>query len=229
MFLKKNFLLKIFSMIILWILFIVGINSYVLSFSQDNLFTEVSQVPQNEVWLVFWASVIHNSYPSDILKDRLTVAVEAYNSGKISQIIVSWDNSQKDYNEPEVMRKYLISQWVDDNHIHLDYAGFDTYDSLYRAKELFKVDSITLFTQDFHLKRALYIGDRLWIQAVGVSTNLQAYLMDSYNDRREVLARVKAFLDVEIFASQPKFLWDDLKIYPLEEIEKIKQELNQEK
>ncbi len=228
-FMKKNFLLKIFSLITLWILFIVAINIYVLSFSRDNLYTQVSQVPKNEVWLVFWASVINNSYPSDILKDRLTVAIEAYNQGKISQIIVSWDNSKKDYNEPEVMRKYLISQWVDNAHIHLDYAGFDTYDSLYRAKKLFKVDSITLFTQDFHLKRALYIAARLWIQGSWVSTNLQVYLMDSYNDRREVLARVKAFLDVEIFASKPKFLGDDLKIYPLEEIEKIKQELNEEK
>lgn len=225
---KKHFFLAIIVIIFLWICSVAAINYYVLSFSQKSLFTQVQQLPKNEVGLVFWASVINNAYPSDILKDRLKVAANAYNQWKISQIIVSGDNSKKDYNEPEVMRKFLVWLGVDNNHIHLDYAGFDTYDSLYRAKELFKVDDLTLFTQDFHLKRALYISSRLGIQSVWISTNLQPYLMDKYNDRREVLARVKAFLDVEIFASKPKFLWDDLKIYPLEEIEKIKQELNQQ-
>lgn len=228
-FMKKNFFLKIILLLFVWLLSIVAINYYVLSFSKDTLYLKVSNLPKNEVGLVFGASVINNTYPSDILKDRLKVAANAYNQWKISQIIVSWDNSKKEYNEPEVMRKYLVWLWVDNSHIHLDYAGFDTYDSLYRAKELFKVEDLTLFTQDFHLKRALYISSRLDINSVGITTNLQPYLMDKYNDRREVLARVKAFLDVEIFASEPKFLGDDLKIYPLEEIEKIKQELNQEK
>lgn len=206
--------------------FIAAINVYVLSFSKTNLYTQVDELPKNEVWLVFGASVIQNKYPSDILKDRLKVAAKAYKQGKIHQIIVSGDNRNQNYNEPVVMQKFLIAQWVDVDHIHLDYAGFDTYDSLYRAKELFKVDSLTLFTQDFHLKRALYISSRLGIQSTGISTNLQLYIKQDYNNKREFFARVKAFLDVELLKSKPKFLWDDLKIYPLEEIENIKKQLS---
>ena len=123
------------------------------------------------------------------------------------------------------MKKYLISLWVKSSHIHPDYAGFDTYDSIYRARDLFFVKEITLFTQDFHLKRAMYISQRLGVKATGMQTNLQIYLADDYNKKREVLARVKAFLDVEIFKSSPKFLWDSLRITPKTEIEEIKKEL----
>ena len=224
---------KIIAWIIVWTLVgitsVVSINMYVLSFSENTFYSTLESIPKNEVGLVFGASVKNNSYPSDILSDRLRVAAQAYKTWKINQILVSWDNRQRNYNEPEVMRKFLVSQWVKNEHIHLDYAGFDTYDSLYRAKELFKTDELTLFTQDFHLKRALYIAERLGIQAQWVPTNLQPYLMDKYNNRREIFARVKAFLDVEIFASHPKFLGDDMKIYSLDELEKVKQEIKNQK
>ncbi len=159
------------------------------------------------MWLVFWASVKRNLEPSDILKDRLKVAGEAYNKWKIKKIIVSWDNSKEYYNEPLAMEQYLIKQGIKKEDIYLDYAGFDTFDSLYRSKHVFGVEKITLFTQDFHLKRALYISKRLWIESYWIETNLHEYLNDSYNTRREILARVKAFLDIEINSSKPKFLW----------------------
>lgn len=225
---KKIIIWCITWLLLLWIS-IISINVYVLSFSENNFYSNLNEVPKNEVWLVFWASVKNNAYPSDILSDRLKVAIEAYKTWKINQILVSGDNKQHNYNEPEVMRKYLVAHGVQNEHIHLDYAWFDTYDTLYRAKELFKTDKLTLFTQDFHLKRALYIADRLWIESVWVSTNLQIYLRDNYNNRREVLARVKAFLDVEIFASHPKFLWEDMKIYSLDELEKVRQEIQNQK
>ena len=159
------------------------------------------------MWLVFWASVKRNLEPSDILKDRLEVAWNAYKKWKIQKIIVSGDNSKAYYNEPVAMEQYLIKLWIKQDDIYLDYAGFDTFDSLYRAKHVFWVEKITLFTQDFHLKRALYISKRLWMESYGIETNLHEYLHDSYNARREVLARVKAFLDIEINSSKPKFLW----------------------
>jgi SanA protein len=224
---KKYFFLGI-GTIILWIFVVYLINIYVLGFSRENYFTKVSMLTENEVGLVFWASVLNNGLPSDILKDRLQVAANAYKQWKIKQIIVSWDNRIYNYNEPEVMKKYLISLWVESGHIHPDYAGFDTYDSIYRARDLFFVTEITLFTQDFHLKRAMYISKRLWINTTGLQTNLQKYLADDYNKKREVFARVKAFLDVEIFKSNPKYLWDSLRITPKTEIEEIKKELLEE-
>ena len=164
-------------------------------------------LPNNDIWLVFWASVKRNLEPSDILKDRLQVAWEAYKKWKIKKIIVSGDNSKNYYNEPLAMEQYLVKLWVIQDDIYLDYAGFDTFDSLYRAKHVFGVEKLTLFTQDFHLKRALYISKRLWIETYWIETNLHKYVHDSYNARREVLARVKAFLDIEINNSKPKFLW----------------------
>lgn len=209
----------------LWILVIYMINIYVLGFSKQQYFVNLSSLTQNEVWLVFWASVLNNGKPSDILKDRLTVAANAYKQWKIKQIIVSGDNRKLSYNEPEVMKKYLINLWVESSHIHPDYAGFDTYDSLYRARDLFFVNQITLFTQDFHLKRAMYISERLWMKTTWMQTNLQVYLADSYNKKREIFARVKAFLDIEIFHSTPKYLWDSLRISPQREIDEMKKKL----
>jgi SanA protein len=190
--------------IILWLFVLFIINYWVLSFSKEGFFTDVKNLPKIEVWLVFWASVKKNLEPSDTLRDRLDVAIFAYKKWKIKKIIVSWDNWMEWYNEPTAMYKYLKKNWVNSDDIYLDYAGFDTYDSLYRAKYLFWVEKVTLFTQDFHLKRAMYIAKRLeYKEVVWIQTNLRKYIAENYNNRREILARVKAFLDLEINNSKP--------------------------
>ena len=207
------------------IVFIITINFYVLSHSDTNYYYNVNWLENNYIWLVFWASVSQNGMPSDILKDRLKVTYKAYDLWKIEKIIVSWDNSHKSYNEPVAMQKYLMSMWVEEDDIYLDYAWFDTYDTLYRAREIFGVDKIVLFTQDFHLKRAMYIWKRLWIKTLWVETNLQKYLNETYNNRREVFARIKAFLDIEIIKSKPRFLGEEIEILTDEKIEKAKKKL----
>ena len=221
----KKGLTIILWLIILVIILIIWINFYVLSFSKDNYYSRVDDLDNIYVWLIFWASVIWKDKPSDILKDRLDVASEAYKKNKIEKIIVSWDNSVVYYNEPLVMQKYLIEKWVDVDDIYLDYAWFDTYDSIYRAKKIFWVDIIVLFTQDFHLKRAMYIAKRLWLKTYWVETNLHKYVLENYNNRREIFARLKAFLDIEIFKSKPKFLWNQIEIISDEKINKAKKEI----
>lgn len=198
-----------------------------LSFSKQNYYYNVDWLDKKYIWLVFWASVINNKEPSDILKDRLKVAYEAYEKWKIEKIIVSWDNSVINYNEPEVMKKYLVSLWVDPIDIYPDYAWFDTYDSLYRAKEIFQVEEIVLFTQDFHLKRAMYIANKLWFLVYWVEANLQKYLREDYNNKREVLARIKAFFEVDILKSKPTYLWKKINIISDEEIDQVKEWLLQ--
>jgi len=217
----KRFLQFILPIIALILFIVLIINYWVLSFSKENFYADVEKIPEVEVWLVFWASVKSTLEPSDILKDRLKIAVKAYNSWKIKKIIVSGDNWTKWYDEPTAMYKYLVSKWVDSDNIYLDFAGFDTYDSLYRAKHLFWVDDITLFTQDFHLKRAMYISKRLGFKKViWIETNLQKYIAENYNNRREVLARVKAFLDVEINNSKPVVLGE---LIDMNEVQEKKQ------
>lgn len=221
----KKKLIIFFIILILVIFFITWVNLYVLSFSKDSYYKNVDDLDKVYVWLVFWASVIWKNKPSDILKDRLDVAFEAYKKNKIEKIIVSWDNSIKNYNEPIVMQKYLIKVWVDLDDIYLDYAWFDTYDSLYRAKEIFWVNDIVLFTQWFHLKRAIYIAKKLWISVYWVETDLHIYKNENYNNRREIFARVKAFLNIEIFKPKPKYLWDTIEIISDEKINEAKKSI----
>lgn len=202
----KKILKYLLVLIILWIVSILMINLYVLNFSEGKIISDINNLEQTNVWLVFWAKVMKTWIPSDILKDRLKVAIEAYKKNKINKIIVSGDNSLEKYDEPTSMKNYLVENGVLKDDIYLDYAWFDTYDTLYRARDIFWVDNIVLFTQEFHLKRALYIWEGLGIKTIWVSTNLQIYIYDDYYNRREVLARVKAFLNVEILKSKPKFL-----------------------
>jgi len=197
---------------------IFAINYWVLSFSKEGFFTEVKNLPTMKVWLVFWASVKRNWEPSTILKDRLIIAAKAYKLWKIKKIIVSGDNWQKNYNEPIAMEKFLISRWVNSNDIYRDYAWFDTYDSIYRAKYLFWVNKIIFFTQDFHLKRALYIAKRLnYKKVIWISTNLHKYRAENYNNLREIWARMKAFFDIEINNSKPIVLWKLIDINKVQE------------
>ncbi|MDD3793510.1 MAG: ElyC/SanA/YdcF family protein [Candidatus Gracilibacteria bacterium] len=225
----KKYVISFFVLIFLILSFVTGVNYYVLSFSNDNYFYDVDGLDDKYLGLVFGASIINNKYPSDILKDRLKVAYEAYNTGKIKKIIVSGDNSKINYNEPEVMKNYLVSLGVKEQDIYQDYAGFDTYDSLYRAREIFDATEIVLFTQDFHLKRAMYIGNKLGLQVYGVETNLQKYIKEDYNNRREVFARIKAFFEIEIFKNKPKYLGDKVRIISDEQIEDTKKKLLEDK
>jgi len=206
---------KIIKYIILSAIFglitIFSINIYVVN-TWVKYVTNLKELKEYKVWIVFWASVRNNSEPSDILKDRLNVALYAYKAGKIKNIIVSWDNSLLSYNEPQVMANYLLKHWVKEENIYKDHAGFDTYDSLYRAKEVFWVSELVLFTQEFHLIRWLYISNRLWIKSVGVSTDLQEYKYINNYKNREIAARVKAFLEIEILKAESKFLWDKIEI-----------------
>lgn len=223
----KKIILYIFLLLISLWLVIFFINYYILSFSKKNYYNSVDKLEKKEIWIVFWASVKWWK-PSLILKDRLDVAFEAYEKWKIEKIIVSGDNSIVTYNEPFVMKKYLLSLWVKKEDIYEDFAWFDTYDSLYRAKDIFKVNELVLFTQDFHLKRAIYIAEKLWIKAYWVSTDLRKYLRPRYNYYREIFARVKAFVEIEITKPKPKFLWDTIKIVSNEEINEIKKTLKWE-
>ena len=222
---KKKIIITL-SIFFLIIITIIIINFYVLSFSKTNYYYDVEWLEHNYVWLVFWASVLNNWIPSDILKDRLIVAYKAYKAWKIEKIIVSWDNSHSNYNEPIAMQKYLINLWVDIDDIYLDYAWFDTYDSIYRAKEIFWVNKIVLFTQDFHLKRAMYISKRLWLKTYWVETNIHKYSLEDYNNRREIFARIKAFMEIEIFKPKPKYLWDRVEIITDEKIQEAKNRIN---
>lgn len=209
---KKRILFILWGIVFIGFLFLFWINIFIVSFSNPHIYANIKELPAVKVWIVLWASVYKSGIPSDILKDRLNGALLAYKYWKIKKIIVSWDNSSKEYDEPTNMKNYLVKYWVDSGDIYLDYAGFDTYDSLYRAREVFSVYSISIFTQEFHLPRSIFIAKSLWMEAYGFETDYHTYTSQRWNNIRESFARVKAWFDVYIWHSKSKFLGEKVVI-----------------
>lgn len=199
----------------LWLLLAAGVmalfllavltNVHIKRVTAPFIFSRVEDVPKKQVALVLGARVYANGKLADTLLDREKTAIALYEHKKVEKILVSGDHGRKDYDEVNAMKDYLLAHGIPARDIFLDHAGFDTYDSVYRAKTIFGVTSMIIVTQEFHLPRALYIATSLDLDAVGAVADLHEYVAAAYNDRREVFARVKAFLDVTLHAS-PKFL-----------------------
>jgi SanA protein len=151
-------------------------------------------------------ALVYGDAPSPMLQDRLDAALAAYRDGLSDRILVSGDHGQTGYDEVNAMRIYLEAAGVPPERIFLDHAGFDTYDSLYRARDVFQVRSALVVTQRFHLLRALYIADRLGVDADGIDSAFREYGRAAYYEVREVPARFKAFLDCEVLKSRPTYL-----------------------
>lgn len=171
----------------------------------------LAEIQKTEVGLVLGAKV-HGKNLSHIFKDRLDAALELYNNKKINKILVSGDHGTKNYDEVNAAKEYLLSKGVKGEDIFLDHAGFDTYDSIYRAKEVFGINDVIIISQNFHLARALYIAFNLDINTQGFSADLHKYVSEERNNLREFFARIKAFYDVR-FNSLPKFLGSKIDIY----------------
>jgi SanA protein len=162
-------------------------------------------VPARRVAIVFGAQVRRDGMPSVVLRDRIETAVALYKSGKVEKLLMSGDNRFEDYNEPESMRQYALTLGMPDSDIVLDYAGRRTYDTCYRAKEIFGVDSAILVTQAFHLPRSLFLCHAFGIDAVGVEAE-NYYYLKRYRliwNTRELLATVQSALDVYLFRPLP--------------------------
>ena len=211
---SKHLLFKLLGIAIflwfLWVAFLYWINSYVVRQSDWLIVTNTEELIPVRIWLILWAGVNSSWYPSAVLRDRLDSAIAAYEQKKIARIIVSWDNSTEFYDEPTNMKKFLVDLWIPEKHIYIDYAGFDTYDSIYRAQYIFWAEQLTIFTQNYHLKRAIYIARWLWLKVQGMQSDRESYKYISYFERREMLSRIKAFLEVEILKPKPKFLGEKI-------------------
>lgn len=193
------------------IMFTVSINIYMKCSTALLMYSDVNGIPKKQVALVLGARVYASGKMADTLLDREKTAFALYEAKKVEKILVSGDHGRKDYDEVNAMKNYLLMRGVPARDIFLDHAGFDTYDSVYRAKNIFDVSSMIIVTQDFHLPRALYIATSLGLDAVGMKADLRQYVAAAYNDRREVFARVKAFFDVT-FHMPSKFLGEPIPI-----------------
>ena len=164
----------------------------------------VTDVPRTDVAVVFGAG-LWDGEPSPYLAHRLDAAAKLYREGRIEVVLVTGDNSRKEYDEPDAMRTYLTGHGVPDKRIVSDYAGFDTWDSCVRAKKIFGVDRAVLISQGFHIRRAVALCEAAGVESYGVGVEATHDVTWYYGGTREVLAAGKAALDV-LFEPSPQFL-----------------------
>ena len=171
-----------------------------------HIVKSVNDAPKAKVAIVLGALVYADGTPSPMLADRLQVGINLYKAGKVQKLLLSGDHGTTTYDEVNAMRTYCLKQGVADQDIFMDHAGFDTYETMYRARDVFKVTDCLVVTQDFHLSRAVYTARALGLQAIGVSADLQSYPNTWRFSLREWPARVKAFYQVDITHPKPKYL-----------------------
>lgn len=155
---------------------------------------------------------VEDDKPSHMLRDRLNTAIELYKQGAANKIIMSGDHGREEYDEVNVMKAFAIENGVPSEDIFMDHAGFSTYESMYRAKEIFKVSKILIVTQKYHLYRAIYDAESLGIEAFGVASDFMVYSGQRYRDFREILARNKDYLFC-IIKPKPTYLGESIPIW----------------
>lgn len=195
---------------IFFLLTFISLIYFIVASQSSSFIVEKIDTP-NKVYtaLVLGAYVKNDGNPSLVFKDRIDKAIELYREGKVKTILVSGDDGQLGYNEVNPTREYLLAAGVPGDKIFLDHAGFDTYSSMYRAKEIFLVNSVIITTQSFHLPRSVFIARNLGIDAYGISADSGHYLFR--NNIREVFADVKAFFNI-IYKRKPKYLGEEIPI-----------------
>jgi len=192
----------ILSLLILFGLFLPKL--ILLLYAAPRTFT-ADTILAERIAIVFGAGLRKDGTPTAILKDRVETAAQLYQQGKVNKLLMSGDNRFVEYNEPEAMRQYALDLGIPDKDIVLDYAGRRTYDTCYRAKAIFQVDSAILVTQSFHLPRALFLCNWFGVKSTGVEANNIYFRKISRFvwNARELFATAQAALDVYIFKPLP--------------------------
>ena len=197
--------------ILVFLILILIINSYVIDITKRKIKT-ADEIEDNNIdcILILGAGVWENK-PSYMLEDRLLEGVNLYNKKIAPKIIVSGDHARQEYNEVQVMKDFLIKKGIPSKDIFMDHAGFSSYDSIYRARDIFKVKKLVIITQKYHLYRSLYIAKKLNLKAYGVKSDKRKYRKQIYRELREIVARNKDFLKC-ILKPKPQFLGKEIPI-----------------
>lgn len=182
------------------------------SVSDRIILSEYLPIEDFDCILVLGCKVHDSGQPSHMLRDRLMRSVELYGQGASDKILMSGDHGQVDYNEVQAMNQYAIDADIPSEDVFMDHAGFSTYESLYRAKEVFGVNKIVVVTQEYHLYRTLYMAEKLGLEAYGVASDYNTYYGQTMRDIREVLARAKDYIQVMI-KPEPTYLGEQIDIH----------------
>lgn len=190
-----------------------GIDAWVVHSTAPRVLTpeEAAELEDVDCILVLGCLVRSEGNPSDMLADRLRRGVELYKAGAAPKLLMTGDHGRTNYDEVNTMKQYAIDEGILSQDIFMDHAGFSTYESMYRARDIFQANKILIVTQEYHLYRALYVAQALGLEAYGVNADYRNYSGQSMRDIREILARNKDFL-TSIFQPQPTYLGDAIPI-----------------
>lgn len=204
----RSILLLIIGLALVWLN-----HSYIMHSTAPFIYNDVNELPKNRVGLVLGTSkTLPNGRTNIYYRYRLEAAVKLYKANKIDYILVSGDNSRKEYNEAEDMQSDLMAAGIPKSRIYLDYAGFRTLDSVVRAKEIFGQTKFTCISQAFHNERAVFIAQNKALDVVAFNAKDVSMRYGFKVQLREYLARVKMLLDLFVINKQPKFLGDKIEI-----------------
>ena len=162
--------------------------------------------------LVLGTQVWPDGSPSGVLEDRLLTGIGAYESGASNRLLMSGDHGQPDYDEVNAMKAYAVEKGVPSEHIFMDHAGFSTYESMYRAKDIFQAQRVLIVTQQYHLYRAVYIARKMGLDAYGLAADIRPYPGLPRYEARELLARNKDFV-MTLFMPEPTYLGEAVPVF----------------
>lgn len=191
---------------------VLGINFYVRISTKNQIVKENEYAKLSNIdCIIVLGAGVWGDKPSPMLEDRLLEGIKLYKNNVSSKIIMSGDHSKEDYDEVNIMKNYAIEKGVQSENIFMDHAGLSTYDSIFRAKEIFKAKKAVIVTQEYHLYRALYIANQLGLEAYGVGADPRQYVGATYRELREILARDKDFVKC-LFKPEPTYLGDTIPV-----------------
>ena len=208
----KKIIKYLIILIVVGISIILSINFYVILSTKKQI-VDLSNLKNKNDYdcIIVLGAGIWGDKPSPMLQDRLDEAIKLYEEGIAPKIIMSGDNGREGYDEVNVMKDYAINKGIPSEDIFMDHAGFSTYESIYRAKEVFKVEKAIIVTQKYHLYRALHIGNKLGINVTGVGADPRKYSGQIFRELREILARNKDFIQA-IFKLKPTYLGESIPV-----------------
>lgn len=212
LFKNKKFKIFVISVLCVGILCagaVIGINAYMISYVSDYLIEADDLENYSFDCITVLGAGLWDGEPSPMLKERLDFALEAYKTGCSTKFLMSGDHGREDYDEVNAMKDYVVENGADKDSVFLDHAGFSTYETMYRARDVFKVEKTLIITQKYHLYRAVYNARKLGLDAYGYYREEKIYSVK--NDIREAAARVKDFFYC-IEKPKPTYLGEEIPI-----------------
>ena len=202
------------GLVVLGVTALFSLNAMVKSATKDNILSveEASKLQDVDCILVLGCGIHDDGSPSSMLQDRLRRSVELYEAGAASRLLMSGDHGRTGYDEVDAMKSFAVEAGIPSENVFMDHAGFSTYESMVRAKEIFQAEKIIIVTQEYHLYRAMYIGQQMGMEVYGVSSDYRRYRNQDNMNTREVLARAKDVFSC-ICWPEPTYLGETIPIW----------------